>query len=70
MEDEKVVDQYLAIEEYKNRFAKLFTVHENPVYFAFSKKAISKALYNKLTDEWLKMELSGEVTAIKLKYQD
>jgi polar amino acid transport system substrate-binding protein len=67
--DEQVVDELLKEQTYKKRYIKLFTLHENPVYFAFSKKAISVTLYEQLTKEWLKMQMSGEVDIIKQKYQ-
>jgi polar amino acid transport system substrate-binding protein len=68
--DEQVVDELFKEKSYKERFIKLFTLHENPVYFAFSKKAISVTLYEQLTKEWLKMQMSGEIDTIKHKYQN
>ena len=51
LEDEQVIDEFLKREEYKEHFTKLFVLHENPVYFAFSKKAISKKLHQLLIKE-------------------
>jgi polar amino acid transport system substrate-binding protein len=70
LEDEQVVDALLKEKDYKDRFAKLFTLHQNPVYFAFSKKAISEDFYHELTEKWQQMQISGEVETIKNTHYD
>jgi polar amino acid transport system substrate-binding protein len=70
LEDEQVVDALLKEKDYKDRFTKLFTLHQNPVYFAFSKKAISEDFYHELTEKWQQMQISGEVETIRHIHQD
>ena len=69
LEDERVADELLKEDSFKNHYAKLFTLHENFVYFAFSKKRISEKLYNELIQEWQKMLASGEVYSIQQQYR-
>ncbi|MGB1262952.1 MAG: transporter substrate-binding domain-containing protein [Cognaticolwellia sp.] len=65
LEDERVVDEYLAKYDVGDKLVKLFIVHEDPVYFAFSKKAMSTALYEKLSRQWRHMVNSDELSNIK-----
>lgn len=51
-EDEQVVDELMQLDNFKDRFMKLFTLHENFVYFAFSKKLVSQSLFNKIEKQW------------------
>jgi len=51
-EDEQVVDELMLLDNFKNSFTKLFTLHENLVYFAFSKKLVSQSLFNKIEKQW------------------
>ena len=69
LEDERVVDELLGQDSFKKRLAKLFVLHENPVYFAFSKKAVSETQYKRLDQHWQQMVQSGEVKAIQDKIE-
>jgi len=70
LEDENVVDELLEQDIFKDRYVKLFTLHENFVYFALSKKLVSESLYQEMTQAWQKMLASGEVNSIKQQYAD
>ena len=65
LEDETIVDELLLQDELAQRYIKLFVVHENPVYFAVSRKAISHQLYLQLQQHWQQMLQSGEVDKIR-----
>lgn len=65
LEDEAIVDEMLLHSGLAQRYVKLFVVHENPVYFAVSRKAISKEMYNQLQQQWQQMLQSGEVDKIR-----
>lgn len=65
MEDETVVDELLEQGGLTQRYTKLLVVHENPVYFAFSRKVISEQRYLQLQQSWQQMQQSGEVERIR-----
>jgi ABC-type amino acid transport substrate-binding protein len=68
LEDETIVDELLLQQELAQRYVKLFVVHENPVYFAISRKAVSEELYLQLQQHWLQMQHSGEADKIRQKF--
>ena len=55
LEDEEIIDEFLLDEELARRYSKLFLLNENPVYFAFSRKAISEERYLRLEQLWLQL---------------
>ena len=65
LEDEVIVDELLRQGDMASRYVKLFVLHENPVYFAFSRNAISKDIYQQLQLNWQHMLDSGEVDKIR-----
>lgn len=65
LEDEAVIDELLEQGGLTQRYSKLLVVHENPVYFAFSRKFISEQLYLQLQQSWQQMLQSGEVDRIR-----
>lgn len=65
LEDESIVDELLQHPDLAGRYVKLFVIHENPVYFAFSRQAISPERYQALRNHWQQMQESGEVESIK-----
>ena len=65
LEDETIVDELLLQDDLAGRYVKLFVLHENPVYFAISHKAISNEFYLQLQQHWQQMEQSGEVDNIR-----
>lgn len=52
LEDEEIIDEFLQDDALAKRYSKLFLLHENPVYFALSRKAISEELYLRLCELW------------------
>ncbi|MBV2127485.1 substrate-binding periplasmic protein [Arsukibacterium indicum] len=60
-EDEAIVDELLKREELSTKYRKLFVIHENPVYFAFSRQSVNPALLAQLQQQWQLMQASGEV---------
>lgn len=66
LEDETVL-QYWQDKGYQDaaRYQKLLLVYQSPVYFGFSKKALSPAQLQKLQQAWQQMEQSGEVSRIQ-----
>lgn len=67
-EDESIVDELLRSHELSGRYTKLFVLHENPVYFAFSRAAITQEFYLQLQQHWEQMLASGEVETIFPSY--
>ncbi|WP_372627019.1 substrate-binding periplasmic protein [Arsukibacterium sp.] len=67
LEDEATVDELLEQNDLQHTYRKLFVIHENPVYFAFSRKTIDNIVYKQLQDAWQLMLSSGEVSQIKLQ---
>jgi polar amino acid transport system substrate-binding protein len=65
LEDEATVDELLEQNDLQHAYRKLFVIHENPVYFAFSHKTIDNTLLKQLQQAWQLMVSSGEVTQIK-----
>lgn len=65
LEDEAIVDELLLQGDLARRYAKLLVIHENPVYFAFSRRAVSEGLYQLLQYHWLQMLQSGEVERVR-----
>ena len=65
LEDEATVDELLEQNDLQHAYRKLFVIHENPVYFAFSQKTIDNIVYKQLQDAWQLMLSSGEVSQIK-----
>lgn len=65
LEDEAIIDELLQYGDLATRYVKLFVIHENPVYFAFSRQAISPERYQALRNHWQQMQESGEVERIK-----
>lgn len=64
-EDELIIDEMLQQAELSQRYVKLFVLHENPVYFAFSRRAISPELLQQLQYHWQQMLQSGEVDKVR-----
>ncbi|WP_166839817.1 substrate-binding periplasmic protein [Rheinheimera pleomorphica] len=65
LEDEAIIDELLLHPDLAQRYVKLFVVHENPVYFAVSRNAVSNELYQELAVHWQQMRQSGEVEQIR-----
>ncbi|MAD77045.1 MAG: hypothetical protein CML20_20055 [Rheinheimera sp.] len=65
LEDEATVDELLEQNDLQHAYRKLFVIHENPVYFAFSQKTIDNTLLKQLQHAWQLMVSSGEVSQIK-----
>ncbi|MEH8018261.1 transporter substrate-binding domain-containing protein [Rheinheimera muenzenbergensis] len=68
LEDEAIIDELLQQKDLAQRYVKLFVLHENPVYFAISRQAISSDLYLQLQKHWQHMLQSGEVDNIKQNF--
>ncbi len=66
LEDESVLD-YWQHKGYQdaNNYQKLLLVYQSPVYFGFSKKALTAAQLDSLQQAWQQMEQSGEVSRIQ-----
>jgi len=63
-------DTVLAYWQQKNfpqaqRYQKLLLVYQSPVYFGFSKKAISPQQFKQLQQAWLQLEQTGELAKIQ-----
>ena len=65
LEDEATVDELLEQNDLQHAYRKLFVIHNNPVYFAFSRKSIDNAMYLQLQQQWQLMLASGEVNRLK-----
>ena len=65
LEDEAIIDELLQHPDLAQRYVKLFVVHQNPVYFAVSRKAVNNELYQELAAHWQQMRQSGEVEQIR-----
>ncbi|MBZ9611063.1 substrate-binding periplasmic protein [Rheinheimera maricola] len=65
LEDEMIVDELLSRPELAKRYVKFFVLHENPVYFAFSRRSIAPAMQIQLQQYWQQMVDSGEVAQIR-----
>ncbi|WP_337878919.1 transporter substrate-binding domain-containing protein [Rheinheimera sp.] len=66
LEDETVL-QYWQDKGYQDavRYQKLLLIYQSPVYFGFSKKALSQAQLQKLQQAWQQMVQDGEVSRIQ-----
>jgi polar amino acid transport system substrate-binding protein len=67
LEDEMIVDELLQQPELATHYVKLFVLHENPVYFAFSRRTITPAMQLQLQQTWLQMVQSNEAAQIRLQ---
>ena len=67
LEDEAIVDELLKQNDLQKLYRKLFVIHENPVYFAFSRKSIDSTFVKQLQQHWQLMLSTGEVSQIKLQ---
>ncbi|WP_213994659.1 transporter substrate-binding domain-containing protein [Arsukibacterium sp.] len=65
LEDEAIVDELLKRDDLKSQYRKLFVIHDNPVYFAFSRQSVNQALLLQLQQQWQLMQASGEVDRIR-----
>lgn len=65
LEDEAIVDELLKRDDLKSQYRKLFVIHENPVYFAFSRQSVNQALLSQLQQQWQLMLTSGEVERLR-----
>ncbi len=65
LEDEAMVDELLQQGELSEGYSKLFVVHENPVYFAFSRAALPEEQYQQLQLLWQQMQHTGEANATR-----
>ncbi|MDX1677381.1 substrate-binding periplasmic protein [Arsukibacterium sp.] len=68
LEDEAVVDELLKRDDLKTKYRKLFVIHDNPVYFAFSRQSVNPALLAALSQQWQQMQLTGEVGRLRQHY--
>lgn len=70
LEDDSVL-YYWQRHQYKNaqNYQPLVLVYESPVYFGFSKKALSKTMLVKLQQGWQALYQRGEVDKTVLRYQ-
>ena len=52
LEDEAIVDELLKRDDLRAKYRKLFVIHDNPVYFAFSRQSVNQALLLQLQQQW------------------
>ncbi|SNY50969.1 ABC-type amino acid transport substrate-binding protein [Arsukibacterium tuosuense] len=65
LEDEAIVDELLKRDDLSSQYRKLFVIHDNPVYFAFSRQSVNQVLLLQLQQQWQLMQASGEVERIR-----
>lgn len=70
LEDDSVL-RYWQTHRYKNaeKYQALVLVYQSPVYFGFSKKALSKPMLVKLQKAWQKLYERGDIEKTLLRYQ-